>query len=244
MFLLGYANGFGWKDTVTEVGEEADFFSAIANGFAVLTQRAIEPSPLRGYVGVEEESLSLRGRLRVGDQIARSSGLPLPLQIGYDDYLPDILENRMLKTAAELLLRLPRVPIETASSLRRTRSILESVATVPIPFRDDPPAITRLNKHYEGALALATLILKGSSITTSAGDVTSIGFVFDMNKVFEDFLSAALTEALERVGGRVQLQDQSKFLDEERKLRLKPDITWWEGPDGRGNRRRQVQAAA
>jgi 5-methylcytosine-specific restriction enzyme subunit McrC len=118
--------------------------------------------------------------------------------------------------------------------LRRIRSTLEAVGTVPIPFRDESPEITRLNKHYAPALALAALVLKGSSITSGVGDITSVGFIFDMNTVFEDFLSAALTDALERVGGRVRLQYQSRFLDEERKLRLKPDITWWEGPNCRG----------
>jgi 5-methylcytosine-specific restriction enzyme subunit McrC len=234
MFLLGYAANFGWEDVTTEVGDESDFFSAIANGFTFHARNAMEPSPLRGYVSVEEESYALQGRLRIADQIARSSGLPLPLQIAYDDHLPDVLENRMLKSTAELLLRLPRVPAETASGLRRIRATLEGVGTVPIPFRDKPPEINRLNKHYEAALALAALILKGSSITTRAGDITSVGFIFDMNKVFEDFLSATLTDALERIGGRVQLQYQSTFLDEERRLRLKPDITWWEGPNCRG----------
>jgi 5-methylcytosine-specific restriction enzyme subunit McrC len=48
-----------------------------------------------------------------------------------------------------------------------------------------------------------------------------------MNKVFEDFLSAALGVALERRCGRVQLQYPRRHLDEADRLRLKPDITWW-----------------
>lgn len=83
-------------------------------------------------------------------------------------------------------------------------------------------------------MTLATLILRGASITAGDGTVSSIGFVFDMNKVFEDFLSTALTEALERIGGRVRLQYGREFLDEQRTLRLKPDITWWERDRCRG----------
>ena len=48
-----------------------------------------------------------------------------------------------------------------------------------------------------------------------------------MNKVFEDFLSTALTAALARYGGTVRLQYSGQHLDQERELRLIPDITWW-----------------
>lgn len=48
-----------------------------------------------------------------------------------------------------------------------------------------------------------------------------------MNKVFEDFLSTALTEALAPYGGTVRPQYGGKHLDRERRLRLIPDITWW-----------------
>lgn len=119
MFLLGYAADFGWEDLPVAVGEERDFFAAVASGFAYHARSAVEPAPLRGYLPVEEEAQALRGRLRMTDQISRSGGLPLPLQVVHDDYLPDIPENRLLKTAAELLLRLPSIPPPTRSSLRR-----------------------------------------------------------------------------------------------------------------------------
>ena len=89
------------------------------------------------------------------------------------------------------------------------------------------PETTRLNQRYAGALALAELILRGTSITTHRGEVASAAFVFDMNKVFEDFLSAALRTALERRDGRVRLQYARRHLDEAGRLKLKPDITWW-----------------
>jgi 5-methylcytosine-specific restriction enzyme subunit McrC len=107
MFLLGYASDpDGWKATVTAGFEvEPDFFSAIASGFSEHAQRALDPAPLRGYVHVDEESPALRGRVRTADQLARSAGLPLPLQISYDDYQLDILENRLIRTSADFLLR-------------------------------------------------------------------------------------------------------------------------------------------
>jgi 5-methylcytosine-specific restriction enzyme subunit McrC len=226
MFLLAYSvDRNGWRDSIAEFQRDPDFFAAIASGFAFHAYRAIEPGPLRGYVTVDERAYALRGRLRVADQISRSSGLPLPLEITFDDYALDVPENQILRGAGDLLLRFPRVPAAARKRLLRMRAILEDVtpATGPVAL----PDITRLNLRYEPALRLAALILERASIATEAGDVRSASFVFDMNQVFEDFLSTALTEALLPHGGVVRLQYRREFLDHERALRLKPDITWW-----------------
>src|SRR3954451_6972626 len=124
MFLLGYAsNADGWKAEVSaEFATEADFFSAIASGFAEHAQRALDPAPLRGYVNVEETSPALRGRLRTADQMGRSAGLPLPLEISYDDYLLDVIENQLLRTTADFLLRFPRIPPPARKRLRKVRA--------------------------------------------------------------------------------------------------------------------------
>ena len=226
MFLLAYAaDREGWRDSIAEFQRDPELIEAIASGFAFHAHRAVEPGPLRGYVTVDERSYALRGRLRAADQISRSSGLPIPLEITYDDYALDVPENQMIRGAGDLLLRFHRLPQSARKRLLRIRSILEDVtpATGPISL----PPITRLNRRYEPALRLAALILEGASITTEAGDLKSASFVFDMNQVFEDFLSTAMTEALRPHGGVVRPQYQQEFLDHEATLRLKPDITWW-----------------
>jgi 5-methylcytosine-specific restriction enzyme subunit McrC len=85
--------------------------------------------------------------------------------------------------------------------------------------------------RYAGALALAQLILRSTSISTVLGQTPSVAFVFDMNTVFEDFLSSALKTCLERHGGRTALQHGREHLDEEKRIKLIPDITWWKGTE-------------
>lgn len=224
MFLLGYAvDRRGWRSSVASFSRERELFPAIASGFAHHAQRALEPAPLRGYVSVDERSPALRGRLRVADQMART--LPLPLEITFDDYTLNIPENQMLRGAGELLLRSRRIPSAARKRLLRLRAILADVT--PSSGATIPPEITRLNEPYGPALSLAELILSSASITTEHGEIAAVGFVFDMNQVFEDFLSAALAEALAAYGGSVQLQYGQHYLDRERKLRVVPDITWW-----------------
>ena len=181
---------------------------------------------LRGYVSVDERRPNLRGRIRFADQLAQLPGMALPLEVTYDDFTEDIIENRMLVTAAEVLLRLRRIPASAQSRLLRTRVTLDAVTRIATSGDVRRLAVTRLNARYAPALALAELIVRRRSITAHVGDVGASAFLFDLNEVFESFLTTALTESLRDHGGKVrpQLRDH---LDEGGDLEVKPDITWW-----------------
>lgn len=230
MFLLGYARDpNGWKRLVTMFEDVDDLLSAIASGFSWHATWAVDRGVLRGYVHRDERLHHLKGRVRFGDQLARSGGLPLPIEVSYDDFTEDILENRMLRTAATLLLRLPRVPEQARRRLLRLRSVLAEVSELRVGSKIKAPEATRLNERYSPALMLAELILASASVGTAMGSSRSTSFQFDMNKVFEDFVTAALGEALRDHGGELRNQVTQRSLDANRppRLRLKPDLAWW-----------------
>ncbi len=231
LFLLAYSlQPQGWRDAITGMKQERDVVDALASGFAFHAERAINQGLLRGYVAIEERRNDLRGRIKFGDQLARLPGLPLPLEVSYDDFTADIPENRLLRTAIERLLMLPRIAPQARARLLRLRAALQEVSLLPDRRRGDLPMVTRLNKRYEAALVLGKLILDGTSLRQDRGPVATTSFLFDMNEVFESFLSTALRKALERrAGGHVHLQYNRNYLDHGRILRLKPDITWWHG---------------
>jgi 5-methylcytosine-specific restriction enzyme subunit McrC len=80
-------------------------------------------------------------------------------------------------------------------------------------------------RYYQSALAIARLVLAGRSIEQPAGKTTARGFVFDLNRVFELWLTTALTSALRKHEGT--LVDQwLGYFDSERRIRLRPDLVW------------------
>lgn len=225
MFLLGYAmNEAGWKDAVAGFEKHDDLFSAIANAFSFHGTWALDRGVIRGYVHRDEREIALRGRVRFGDHLARSGGLPLPVDISYDDFTEDILENRMLRTAASLLLRLPRIPHATRRRLLRLRALLADVTELRVGSDVKKPPITRLNDRYAAALVLAELVLAAASTGASRDKTQATTFIFDMNKVFEDFVTVALGAALRRYGGELRDQVTEKRLSDH--IALRPDLAW------------------
>jgi 5-methylcytosine-specific restriction enzyme subunit McrC len=181
------------------------------------------PAPRRNPPG-------LRGRLREADQIRARPGIPLPLEVRYDDYTADIPENRTLRGAAIRLLTLTNMPAPVRMALIRLDRALADAA----PLRPGTPApeitLTRLNRRYGPALQLARLILERTSVEHRPGQTGSNGFLFDMNHVYEDWLTQALTRSLQAHGGTVRRQ-QPLTLDHTGQTVMHTDITWWSGAD-------------
>ena len=227
LFLLGYsAHGGAWQQDTVPVNEADDLLPVTAQSLWRQVSLAIHQGLLPGYIVVEESSPVLRGRLLEGVQLSRHHGLPLPLEIRHDEFTVDIPENQILRTACERMLTVPRVDATSQMMLRR---LLRDFADVSSVRRGDPaPAWqpTRLNARYHTALRLAELVLRATSVEHKAGNVSVNGFLLDMPKLFEDFVTVALREALTAAhGGRVDGQARG-HLDVARRVALKPDILW------------------
>jgi 5-methylcytosine-specific restriction enzyme subunit McrC len=227
LFMLGYsAHGSAWRSSTVEVGTADELVPAIAAALWRQLARAIHQGLLPGYVTVEEASPVLRGRLRESTQLAARHGLPLPLEIRHDEFTVDIVENQILRTAAERMLLVPRVDEESRQMLRRLLRDFADVSSIP---RGDPiPAWvpTRLNSRYHVALRLAELVLRATSFEHAAGIVAVNGFLIDMPQLFQDFVTVALREELEGTyGGRLAAEPLHHF-DGAGRVRLYPDIVW------------------
>jgi 5-methylcytosine-specific restriction enzyme subunit McrC len=228
LFLLGYARDpHGWRDQITGFDVQDELIPAIANGFSWHLTWALDRGPLRGYVRREERLHNIRGRVLFATHLARSGSFPLPIDVAYDDFTEDIIENRMLLTASSLVLRLPALPAEARRRLLRARSVFESVAPLSQWRGVRAPAITRINARYAPALRLSELILAASAHGSDTGKALSTTFAFDMNVVFEDFLTTAFREAMGPYGGEVRDQVKDHSLDVGDVLKLKPDLSWW-----------------
>ncbi|MBN1174070.1 MAG: restriction endonuclease [Micromonosporaceae bacterium] len=229
LFLLGYSlSAKGWRNDDVLLEEEPELLPVLARLFERQATHALRQGLLQGYRTTEETAFLVRGRIREADQIRRHHGRLLPVEIVHDDYTPDIAENQLLRTACDRLLRLPHgrpgaVPADVRGRLLRLRVRLADITVIGLG-RDLPAwRPTRLNARYQPALRLAALVLRGASVDHRSGAVTVSGFLFDMAKVFEDFVTVALREALAGQGGHCVLQ-AAHHLDELRRIQIQPDF--------------------
>ncbi|MFI0410438.1 hypothetical protein [Actinomadura sp. 3N508] len=72
-------------------------------------------------------------------------------------------------------------------------------------------------------MRLAELVLRGASVEHRPGDTVVSGFLLEMARVFEDFVTVALREALSASSGRCVLQ-ASHHLDVDSAIRIVPDF--------------------
>lgn len=225
LFLLGYAlDPKGWRDDEVQLDEASELLPAFARLFHRQAENALRQGLLQGYRTTEDTALLVQGRIREADQIRRHHGRLIPLEIVHDEYTPDIAENQLLRTACDRLCRLPgELPRDVRGGLLRLRVRLADITAVSRGHRVPSWQPSRLNTRYHNALRLAELVLRATSVEHRSGDVTVTGFLFDMAKVFEDFVTVALREAFAGNGGRCVLQAMH-HLDERRAIRIRPDL--------------------
>jgi 5-methylcytosine-specific restriction enzyme subunit McrC len=229
LFLLGYARDpHGWRDEDPAFEEADNLVEALVHAFVRHAEAALARGLLQGYRSLEDAQPAIRGRVREADQLRRRFGLPLPVEVRYDDYTTDIAENQLLRAAARQLLRVPGVASDTTRRLRRLLALTREITDPPLTRPGPPIPRTRLNRRYFPAVRLAELALRATSPEFASGAGQGIAFLFDMNRVFEDFVSAELGVALQRHGGQVRTQ-LDRALDQAGRLTITPDLTWWSG---------------
>ena len=198
LFLISYAlNPKSWNAGQAQLARDANLAEAVIPLFTRTMQHTIRAGLLHGYRRREDTLASVRGRVRITDQFRARTGLPLPVEVAYDDFTPDILENRLLRTAVDTLGRLYLRHEDSRTALARLRLQLNGISTLTPARRGVPePHWTRLNDRYRPAVALARLIISTAGLEARAGGIDASVFLIDMNAVFERFIRVALREAL------------------------------------------------
>lgn len=206
--------------------DECALPDALAMALTFQARRAFARGLLHGYRTEEEALYTVRGRIRFDDQLRRRFGVPLPVEVRYDEFTEDVLANQLVKAAA---YRLGRISLRSALARRNLGwlvSMLDSVSLVEFPASDVPAVrYDRLNEHYRGVVELARLILRHGAFESSRGQVRASGFLMDMNVVFQEFVTEALRDAL-GVSPQAFGERTINSLDYGGNIHLRPDLTW------------------
>ncbi|ARK09706.1 McrC family protein [Fibrella sp. ES10-3-2-2] len=195
------------------------------NAFLRETAQALGRGLARDYVSYDDTLPTLRGKLRVTDQLRHPYPRPDRLAVSYDDYTPDIAANRVLKKALQVVA----ARTHTTTNQTRCRQLLAALADVSEPTNltadlQRTQTGTRLLKTYEPALRWANWLLRGQGPGLCAGPHVAHCLLFPMERVFEQYVAAGFR----RAGVDVQIQQSSAWLIDDHngtpRFKLRPDL--------------------
>ena len=234
LFMMGYTDNpemFGESQVDFEADE--DLLEATVSVFVRATLSSVARGLYRAYASMDEELSVIRGRVRISDQISRRFRLVPPISVSYDEFTVDVIENRLIKAALEVVSQMPIRNKRTVDDLQVLRAVFTDVTHTDFDQSSMPkPVWTRLNQHLKYSVNLAKRIILHSSISLDLGDSSSDEFLINMANVFEDFVVTAIREELNLNSTQMPRANELRnnpYLDFGNVIKLKPDISRWQG---------------
>jgi len=192
------------------------------------------------YVYREENQRFLRGKLLVGQHVRANHCHQERFYVGFEEFLPDTLLNRILKAACHVLLGISR---SARNQTRLREAVLYFADVADCRIRADHFRMLNLNRNNERfstVLNFAKIVLSQLSPSPQTGKSRTFTFVFSMHQLFEEFVARFVQRyssefGLKRQAIHVQATKRRKWLVRDSygsgKFRLKPDILI-DGPGG------------
>jgi 5-methylcytosine-specific restriction enzyme subunit McrC len=185
------------------------------------------------YEERQENVPALRGKLLLGQHLRQNAAHRERFFVARDDLTEDTPLNRAFKAASRALLELSREP-RTHEALRRCLLCLRGVSDQAItPEALAALRLDRRHQRFDAALTLARMILSRLTPGVSAGHQRAFALLFDMNRVFEGFVTELMRRrVLPRLPGVTlhrHARERWRYLLESASsrrgvLRLEPDL--------------------
>lgn len=229
IWMMLYARtGMVWRPETSALGS-SDLIEGLAEVYALMLGDATRTGLLRGYQTVENTDFTLRGRIRMADQLSRHHGQLIPLEIEHDDYNHNIPENRILRSAIDVMLEVLTWDQHQSTAIRKLQNLRALFVNVePLTPGTLRPLWQpgRLNERFIPVITLAEFILEHTGIQVHAGELGAQGIILKMWEVFEDFVASALRR--EAPGFTTHTQYKI-HLDTESDYPIYPDLVLTDG---------------
>lgn len=228
MFMLRYTKKLDihTMDSAEISKTKQPFLEILIAHYANILLNALQRHIPHRYETKEENLPAVRGRiLFVKNQLVNMGNLAR-VYCQFDEFTSDNLLNKTFKFVAQALCLLTTVPA-TRARLNKILAIYEDVESRAISYAQAKKILLNRNQLiFKDVLDLALLFLQHSTISQHNKTFTNLAILFDMNKLFEEFVAAALEKAFP---GQVQTQKSLTIIDSiggyaNTSYRIRPDI--------------------
>lgn len=197
------------------------FIQMFLNELISLIKKGIK----RDYHSIEQNRFYLKGKLLFSQNIKYNLAHQERFYTRADEYSADIPQNRLIKNTLELFSKIP-LSAKTQNLLRECRFVFDDVPLSKNIDKDFSSShINRSLKDYQNILSWCRVFLKKQSFSPYAGNTVAMAFLFDMNHLFEAYITHHLKlHSKESQKWNIKAQDRSKYLLDGNQCKLIPDI--------------------
>jgi 5-methylcytosine-specific restriction enzyme subunit McrC len=220
--------------------EGAHLLDLVALLLAESADRLVRDGLLQDYVTREDTLPVVRGRLLPLEQVTRQPGRLDALECRFDEFETDIPENRLVAAALDAVGRHARHP-HARMRVGRMRAVFRDACDASLidpAWIDASPEYHRRNEHYRDAHLLSRLVLRRLAVRDvyAPGEASSFAFLFDMNRLFEEFVTWLLRRRLHSTSAAVEAQRSDRLVFEHASTgrayaSIRPDmvVRWTDG---------------
>jgi 5-methylcytosine-specific restriction enzyme subunit McrC len=204
--------------------EKADFFEILIYLFSKYTRELLNSSIYQKYTDVNEELSFVKGRIDFNTYLRDnlSKGRTHKISCEFDTFQMDNDFNRCVKYVSKLLVSIT----EENQSRRYLNDILFILDEVEdMNISSDTMKRMKFNpmfSNFETIRDYCVLFLDNSVSFNYKNDLKLFAFLLPMEYVFEDFIFGFIDKEIDEV--KAKNQDTSKYLAENKKFQLKPDL--------------------
>lgn len=201
---IGFLNMLRYALELPELGKEYPELTTGENYYDILIrfvflelEKILQRGLYTGYKNYTDNLICVRGKVLLKEHLALNHILNDKIYCSFSEISSDIIENRIIKYTLFYLSHCRFLEDTIETQLIRYYKRLDEITLVPIST-DYFKSIeyTPLNQHYKPILTLCELLLRDSALDEEIGQKTSISFLINMNKLFEEFIGNLLGKKL------------------------------------------------
>lgn len=178
------------------------------------------------YQRLEEEQRFLKGQLNASSQMRQPASRQHRFQIRHDVFLPDRPENRLLRTALDVVCKTTQEPTNWRLAHKLRTMLLELPRSRDTGRDFEQWREDQLMAHYQPIKPWCKLIIQHLTPLAVAGDWRGLSLLFPMERLFESYVAGCLRDSLGPESAlRTQMTGKYLCTQGERGLfRLRPDL--------------------
>ncbi|WP_163931341.1 McrC family protein [Paraferrimonas sp. SM1919] len=199
----------------------------LINHFTQLLQAQLDKTVIRSYQGKQENLNTIRGRINFTQNLNQNIANRAKFVCDFDELTVDNPHNQQIKALLGVLVnrvtnqQLQQQMIQLRGLFAGVKKVVASSQVITkLPYN-------RRNGSFAPIMKLGAMLLDGYAPGLSDGKHTAPAMLFDMNKLFEQFIAAQIRLVVAKEPSLRQLQvntqDQSKSLAVNA-FGLQPDI--------------------